>query len=761
MRKATREQDLDGVLDGEPEGEDLVGADAGSTGSADCVEDDFACDDETFSAGFLGKCTEVSWMQRIAERMEAEQIPPEVETSLTAESRQLPEGPPSGQPTWREQTSSALTGHQEPKLSDFTYQADDFALPAPDQINELELPPRQIADLFVNAYFTTVHSSFPILRKKDFFRAYEQCFIPYAKPINRRWRAILNLVLAIGAKYTVLTGADNCDERDHWTFFARARSLSLDNGALWHLGDLEQVQVTGLATLYLIATEHINRCVRSWVTLERLVDLMPRYISFRAWHVCGLAVRYAYALALHLRNESQNMSDIQKEFRVRLWWSIYSLERLLEVRTGRPSAIDDPDVSAALPIPVEEDSFPTDHDRLYRYEYQPDRVKPTRFRRPDGQSKSPGGSARSSRPGSSKSTGATSTSASPSVISDLSPSQSSVRIGSSDSISRVVPVPNSATFFTHQIRLNMITHEICKSIFSASALGLSWANLQKKVGDFQDGLSQWRSDLPNLFNFQQRHRDQVFVRERLSLGLHYWSAVILATRPCLCKSAGRIPNESSKARDADMVAARTCVHAATEIINFLPDEPNPTGIYGVAPWWSLLHHLVQAASVLMIELSLRVEHVPDEAQQLLANSKKAVRWLWSMGERSTSSGRAWRTMDHLLHRVAPLVGGDTSDIPGINPNAALPFMCEATPYGVPQLYHHAIRHHSAHEINLPTAEMGLDIPPHFGIDPVYQPVNFSPNPYDQMDLHSRTFPDTDLMFPVTEDRENMDIGGHQ
>lgn len=261
-RIVQRQEDSDDTAGGEDGGEDLVSAEVGSAGSVDRVDRDFACDDETISAGFLGKNTEESWMQKIAQRLETIELIPTPVNAPTAEAGRLFEESRSGLMTGRKQISSVLTGHQQPQLSDFQYQADEIDLSAPDRVNELELPPRHVADLFVNAYFTTVHSSFPMLLKRHFFQAYEQCFTPYAQPMSRRWRAILNLVFAIGAKYLALTRAEGCDEHDHLTFFSRARSLSLDNGALWQKGDLEQVQVIALATLYLTTTEHINRYVR-------------------------------------------------------------------------------------------------------------------------------------------------------------------------------------------------------------------------------------------------------------------------------------------------------------------------------------------------------------------------------------------------------------------------------------------------------------------------------------------------------------------
>lgn len=74
-----------------------------------------------------------------------------------------------------------------------------------------------------------------------------------------------------------------------------------------------------------------------------------------AWTFCGLAIRQALTLGLHVRNEAKDISDVEKEHRVRLWWSLYSLECSLNELTGRPTCISDRDISTPLPVNVEID----------------------------------------------------------------------------------------------------------------------------------------------------------------------------------------------------------------------------------------------------------------------------------------------------------------------------------------------------------------------------------------------------------------------
>jgi hypothetical protein len=76
--------------------------------------------------------------------------------------------------------------------------------------------------------------------------------------------------------------------------------------------------------------------------------------------MCGLAIRHSLTLGLHVRNEAGNLADVEKEHRVRIWWSLYSLECSLNELTGRPTCISDRDISTPMPINTAEDEFRSD-----------------------------------------------------------------------------------------------------------------------------------------------------------------------------------------------------------------------------------------------------------------------------------------------------------------------------------------------------------------------------------------------------------------
>jgi len=223
--------------------------------------------------------------------------------------------------------------------------------------------------------------------------------------------------------------------------------------------------------------------------------------------------------------------------------------------------------------------------------------------------------------------------------------------------------PTLALYFTEFTLLSTVTHDVMAMLYRPSAMLKTWSQIQSTMATLDKKLERWRSGLPSLFDFTKRQRDQQFNRQRMCLGFFYYSTKIIMHRPCLCRIEDRIPNESQKSKDFNRTAAATCVQAARGMLELIPPDPNPVGLYKVSPWWCLTHHLTQAATVLIMELFFRSEHMPHEAQNILADAKKVVRWLNQMAKESVSAARAWKHCNELLRRVAPMIGHDADDMP--------------------------------------------------------------------------------------------------
>ncbi|XP_751309.3 transcription factor domain-containing protein [Aspergillus fumigatus Af293] len=65
----------------------------------------------------------------------------------------------------------------------------------------------------------------------------------------------------------------------------------------------------------------------------------------------GLALRMAISLGLHQEVSHPDVSDADRYRRRRAWWSVYSLDRLLSVKSGNPITIQDEDIGTLWPIP--------------------------------------------------------------------------------------------------------------------------------------------------------------------------------------------------------------------------------------------------------------------------------------------------------------------------------------------------------------------------------------------------------------------------
>ncbi len=95
----------------------------------------------------------------------------------------------------------------------------------------------------------------------------------------------------------------------------------------------------------------------------------------QAWLLIGQAVRAAQDLGLHVRSlflpvasevlralkrSSRRLiiSAIEKETRRKIWWGVYTLDRMLALALGRPIGAEDVDCDVELPIDLDDESLP-------------------------------------------------------------------------------------------------------------------------------------------------------------------------------------------------------------------------------------------------------------------------------------------------------------------------------------------------------------------------------------------------------------------
>ena len=370
----------------------------------------------------------------------------------------------------------------------------------------------------------------------------------------------------------------------------------------------------------------------------------------RSWVVSGIAIRHASTLGLNLRNASKDVQEASREIRYRVWWALCSIERRLAVMTGRPTSFAETDCTAPLPLPLEEDSLYSTASTSPQVIQKFRRMSSQESRQNDNSMSSPSSSSHSSKVRGSPA----------SSMPLMSPTLQS----SSQEMKQAIP-PSSALAFRFSMRLSTFTNEVLNRLYRADAMDQSWAHVQGIIASLNSKLEKLQAELPPLFDFSKKQRDQKFMPQRMGLGFFYYSTSMIINRPCLCRIDRKISNESGKARDFNRETAARCVHAARDMLGLLPDEPNPVGLYKVAPWWCLVHYLMQSATVMMLEMSFRADHMPTEVEEVFNCAKKALEWLRSMADDDEAARRASVLCNDLLHKVAPKVGR--------NPNEASDF----------------------------------------------------------------------------------------
>jgi hypothetical protein len=303
--------------------------------------------------------------------------------------------------------------------------------------------------------------------------------------------------------------------------------------------------------------------------------------------VIGIALRSAFSLGYHIRNEDLSATIATQERHIREWWALYSLERTLGVVTGRPSTIVDSWCSVPWPTPIPEQQIPD----------------------------------------------------------EMSAVQCTVAVGSTDLDSsmeahtdtksfevftgRSALRPNSGQYFRALAQLSNITQSILESLYSEAAMIRSQGQIQQQISQLGRRLHQWVAALPTEFNCQHKPNppNPSFPRERMVLGFQLCSAWMLLTRPALDSQSQ--PRWEEMKVDITKSMAAKCIEAAKMAIDFLPEVPDPLFIYNQGPWWCVVHHMMQAMSIFLLGLSSSLFTLEDRSE-LRIYVGKTLLWLRSM-----------------------------------------------------------------------------------------------------------------------------------
>ncbi|KAK4936883.1 Transcriptional activator [Elasticomyces elasticus] len=192
-----------------------------------------------------------------------------------------------------------------------------------------QLPPYEFAKRLYGAQYIYIGTIFSFLPPDIFEKRLQQAYSRPPDLMNREeclaYCQIL-LIFAYGQMYSVNQWSGN-DGPPGFQYFKHA---------LWLLPDIHQegsilfVEVLSLIAPYM---QNLNR-----------KDAAFLYI--------GLAIRMAISLGLHQEVDDPLMDIAEREHRRRVWWSVYSMDRIISVKSGNPISIHDEDIDVAWPGPI-------------------------------------------------------------------------------------------------------------------------------------------------------------------------------------------------------------------------------------------------------------------------------------------------------------------------------------------------------------------------------------------------------------------------
>lgn len=571
----------------------------------DHTEEDFNRDEKVQALGFVGGHSEMSWLYRLKRYLAHDSAVP------------VDENP-------------------DPSISTLNYFQDDTEVPNLDRLDPTERPLPHIDDKLVNDYFESVHPAFPIIGKAVFLGQYRSFYLNPAVWPGKRWMAILNMVFAIAAKHSRLFNTDSEHWDDDKVYFARAWRLSVGPNTLLDHPNLQQVQVDGLASFYLLSTGQVNRFVGPFNVNRGQGSNQGLSSLCRSWRIIGVAIRSAVAMGLNLRSESDMVRHVSKETRYRVWWALFKLDTVLCVMTGRPPTTSGIFCTTPLPVPFREEDFEnsaiiqliTDQD--LRTSLLTSLLSPA-----------------ATTPGLSES-------------STDHPHLTSPGPGSRPQNEQYVQAltesltPNVSLYFLYVVDLAFIMREAVEKLYAPGARRQSWSEMERTMSTLNDSTDDWFSRLPLELRFTALDNNHL-TRWRVGLGFRFYTTKLIISQPCLSRLAYQITDADNPSPLCDAMA-RMCVQAARQMLFLLPDQADAAWLYGMTQWWCILHYLMQCTTVLLVELLTRATPGTTEAAVLVADIKKAIRWLRAMSIDDPSAQQAYLICVDIIAQHGPQFG---------------------------------------------------------------------------------------------------------
>ena len=181
------------------------------------------------------------------------------------------------------------------------------------------LPSLSETQEYISIFFSRIYPVYPIIDKESFSKSIENLRMKMASKLDSRDYPELACAYAVFS--ACADEADGHPTEIGTHYFESAYVLYAHIVGIPYL--------TSVQALLLLA-----------------VVLRNRNKDGASWDILGQAIRIAQSIGLHRNVSSGSDGD---DCHSRIWWTAYTLERTMELETGKPSAIRDEDCDQILP----------------------------------------------------------------------------------------------------------------------------------------------------------------------------------------------------------------------------------------------------------------------------------------------------------------------------------------------------------------------------------------------------------------------------
>ncbi|CAK7206839.1 hypothetical protein SEUCBS139899_009645 [Sporothrix eucalyptigena] len=194
-----------------------------------------------------------------------------------------------------------------------------------------DIPPREIADTLLHAYYTSIHTMLPMIHWSTFQRQVDELYRTGAdQEGSRAFVALFFAVMAVGGLYCTYF-VDLTTSAFTAVHLAEAARALIDPWTMTTSTSSKSGYLDDIRTLLILA-----------------IFLNERNLKTASWTWLASAVRLAQGMGLYMEPSSGNNSS--SEIHRRVWWALYIFDRSLALDLGnRPMLIQDDDCDVALP----------------------------------------------------------------------------------------------------------------------------------------------------------------------------------------------------------------------------------------------------------------------------------------------------------------------------------------------------------------------------------------------------------------------------